>query len=53
MKCAHETCTCRETPVERGGKRYCSDKCAAAPASSLCPCGHPDCKGGGHTGFAT
>jgi hypothetical protein len=53
MKCAHETCTCRETPVEQGGKRYCSDKCAGAPAASLCPCGHAGCKGGARTGFAT
>ncbi|HEV8253380.1 MAG TPA: hypothetical protein VGQ78_01385 [Vicinamibacteria bacterium] len=53
MKCAHATCTCREATVESGGKRYCSDKCASAPASSLCPCGHKDCKGGARTGFAT
>jgi hypothetical protein len=47
MACAHGDCRCLETPVRRGGKSYCSEKCADAQAEQKhegrCPCGHKDC----------
>jgi hypothetical protein len=47
MNCQHQGCRCDEANVERGGKRYCSERCAEIQTSGKhqphCPCGHPDC----------
>ncbi len=47
MACQHRACDCREDSVVRGGKRYCSDRCADAEATERqeprCPCGHTGC----------
>src|ERR1700730_806432 len=30
MTCDHQGCRCEETGIERGGKRFCSERCAEA-----------------------
>jgi len=50
MKCHHAPCRCPETTVERDGKKYCSDACAAQDAAGKreehCVCGHAACAPG-------
>jgi len=47
MTCEHQGCLCEETLVERGEKKYCSERCADMETSRLpephCVCGHADC----------
>lgn len=47
MTCQHEGCDCEEATVRRGGKQYCSEKCAKneneEETEGRCPCGHSDC----------
>jgi len=46
--CEHKGCRCRETGVERGGRKFCSETCADVQTSGRhgqhCPCGHSACK---------
>ena len=47
MNCQHRGCNCLETSVERGGKSFCSERCAEIETTgrheARCPCGHPGC----------
>ncbi|HEV8268417.1 MAG TPA: hypothetical protein VGR00_09300 [Thermoanaerobaculia bacterium] len=46
--CAHDSCRCRQAPIDNGGKKYCSDHCQQAAqgrSEPQCRCGHPDCAG--------
>lgn len=47
MKCEHQGCRCEENRVERGNKKFCSERCAEMEMSGqpepMCVCGHPDC----------
>jgi hypothetical protein len=45
MPCSHRACKCRETPVVKAGKAYCSESCATAATVVVdsCSCGHPEC----------
>jgi len=42
--CEHPECRCAAEGIEREGRRYCSEECAAqGHADEPCDCGHPDC----------
>ena len=47
MKCEHQGCRCDENRVERGNKKFCSERCADMELSGrhepYCLCGHADC----------
>ncbi|MFN2387974.1 MAG: hypothetical protein ABR576_17110 [Thermoanaerobaculia bacterium] len=47
MACDHQGCRCDETRIERGNKKFCSERCAEMETTRNpephCMCGHPDC----------
>ena len=49
MNCNHPDCDCKDTPVERNGKSWCSEACAtgvaraSADTDAGCGCGHAGC----------
>jgi len=47
MSCEHRGCRCTDAHIQRGGRRFCSERCAeqesAANPEPSCHCGHPDC----------
>jgi hypothetical protein len=47
MSCQHPGCRCQEVPVERNGRKFCSEACAdletTGSQSPQCTCGHVDC----------
>jgi hypothetical protein len=50
MACQHRGCNCAKSPVTRGVKSFCSERCADVESTGkhekACPCGHPGCKSG-------
>jgi hypothetical protein len=44
MVCEHPGCGCATSGVERDGRQYCSEECAAQGRDGgECECGHEDC----------
>jgi hypothetical protein len=46
MSCDHPGCKCSAKEIEREGRRYCSEECAAQAEDAEpgdCQCGHSDC----------
>ncbi len=47
MSCSHTNCRCDDATLERQGKIYCSEQCAAAEVGTdsreACRCAHPGC----------
>src|SRR2546422_946280 len=47
MACQHRGCNCKESGTKRGGKEFCSNRCADIETTGKhdksCPCGHPGC----------
>jgi hypothetical protein len=46
MKCSHPSCNCQDAPIDRNGRRYCSEACSATTDTAgamTCTCAHAGC----------